>query len=1378
MKTNHQFFKGFQYLFLITFLFGQNLLCAQHNDFQHFISFEENIANRPINSFQEDHLGYLWIGSYGGGLYRFDGHNYDAFHFDWQDSTSLSSNFVQAIFEDSQQRLWVGTEKGLNLYQKTARNFQRIELSFQGFPVSVACISEDSDHQILIGTHSFGLVKINPETFEIQRIWKPEGSDKSDPNVYDIVFDKDETAFLATNQGLLKYSKDYEHLYYPSFAMNHSELVHQALESIYLDKEGKLWLGTFENGLYQVKLSQHTGKPLVTLKHFDLTSNRVMDIAETEGDGLWFATENDGLFLFPKGKKEAIQLKKNVLQNASLESNSIWALYTSAHDQLWLGYYDYGIGLFDPNYYKFDKIQHNPIHSNSLKSASVNALVAQGKNVLWIGMDGGGIDKYMINQNRFEHINSQDQTYISGLTNDAVQGLFLDSKENLWVACWDGGIFFLAKGSRNFIHYNHENTNGALASNKVIGFDEDKEGTIWIATFRAGLHSYSYEKNAFTHHQEKEIRRHQIDVSDVRKVLVAHDHKIWIGTTNGLFLMDKNGDDFNIRSFRDAEKFKPHHPNFDYVLTLFEDASHRIWVGTDGAGLYCYDPKSDAFIWYNKSKGLEQDIVCGITASEDGKLWITGKSGVSLLNPETGEVSNFGLNDGLFSKSFNYNAILHSDVQKKVYLGNLKGLNIVKPRAVNQMNSKVVSYLKDLRIYNRITLPQQENSPLSDDISETENITLNHEQNVFTIDFTAIDFTNPDRFKFAYYLEGLENEWNYVSNQRSATYTTLERGDYIFHLKALNGDGEWSEGKTLKIKVLPPWYRSNWAILTYVISLLLVVIGLSYLFQMRFREQEELMREREKFKQEEELHQRKLQFFTNISHEFRTPLTLILNPLNDLVINKQVPTGVFSKFQTIQRNAQRLERLINELMDFRKLNSNKMKLEKSDIQMMDIVSEVSSHFEEESKSRKINLLVPTPQDSPVQVDRGMVEKILFNLLSNAFKLTPDGGQISISIAEQQKEEEGLTKNYLKLSVADTGPGISAKDVTHIFERFYQVEHQNKWYYSGTGIGLEVVKSFMELHEGSVEVESELGKGTVFHLYFPLSFNAEYIQNTLVEVHEVENKHIDFTPIYNFSENIEEDRKATVLIVEDNYELRTYLKTELASIYKIILAKNGAEGVEKAQKHTPDLIITDLMMPEMDGFELCEKVKKNLKTSHIPLLMLTAKTALKDRIRGIDLGADAYLSKPFDIIHLKVQLKQLLHSRQILFEKFLGGFSEKEKLENTTTADKDFLSQVMKLVYEKISDPELSVEVIAEGVYLSRSQLYRKVKALAGVSATEFIRRIRLEEAKKQIQAGNTNISDVGYKVGFSSPSYFSKCYKEYFGILPSDEGKVVSDKKM
>lgn len=1373
--------------YIITFLVCQSNLLAQDYPVDYnFVNIKDGISKAAVSSIIQDHYGFIWIGTNGTGIHRYDGMEYTSYKHASKDTTSLSSSMIFCSYLDRNNRLWVGTENGLNLYDRELDQFKRICLVDYtkencNSDVSVSSIVEDQQGNLLIGVFEKGLFRLNPKNSVANHIPNIGSSAESGIlNINSLKVDKNGIVYAGTNIGLKEYDPESQILRPTEF---HTEkgptTIDEPIQSILIDEQNDIWIGSISKGVYKVRRKQNEHSQI---SHFPFTSKRILSLIALSNNSILCGTENDGLF---QVDKEGSILRNYIFDKKdknSIRSNSIWSLFQDKNDRIWIGYYSSGVGVYDELYDKFKNIESLPSNPNSLEVGSVTGIAEDLSKRLWIGMDGGGIDIYDPKTQEFIHLIRKNK-YFSGLTGKDVQAIFIDSRENVWAGTWSNGIFFLKKGSNQFINYNMQNTD-QLATNSVLSFAEDANGRIWIGTFSGGLLSYDLNENNFEHHNSIEFTKNGIHSSAIRKVLVDSNNNIWVGSTIGLFKISENDqNEFSVVSMREkmTDEYR-NSINANHVLSLYQSSDNAIWTGTRGAGLCKYEEKSDAFVWYNEQYGSTLENVSAITESADQNIWISGNDGICKISLSTNKITNYNINDGLLSNDFNFNAV-HKDQTGNLYFGNYKGIDYFNPKNIKTNASKPDLYLTGFKLFNKKVSPDTGDAPFKKVISETDSISLSHKQSVFTIEYTGVNYTRPEKNQYAYYLEGLEKSWNYVGNTRSATYTNLDYGDYTFKLKVANNDGVWNDTPlTLKITILPPWWKTNWAIFSYVFLFLLALYLLNQLTRSRIKEKQLIENEREKRVKEEELHKNKLQFFTNISHEFRTPLTLIINPLIDIINNKKhdLPNEVKEKHLVIYKNTDRLSRLINELMDFRKLETNRMKVNAQKFDIIHFVREVVTHFTEEALHKNITLTIEhNVSKLDAWVDKNMLEKIIFNLLSNAFKVTPEEGRITVEIYTKN-DFQGLTldedtpKGTFEICISDTGPGLEKDQLKKIFERFYQVNNLNKWYYGGTGIGLEVVRSFVELHHGKIDVDSSIGRGTSFKVILPLG-KSHFHEDEVIYVETTDNKpqveKIVIPAKNDIPQQAEKDKELKshrLLIVEDNIELRNYLKRELSDHYKIFTASNGKEGLEKAKKEIPDIIITDVIMPEMDGFVFCAKIKEDIQTSHIPLLMLTAKTMHDDRLKGIESGADAYLSKPFDLRVLKSRLAQLLSSRQLLFNKYFSSISDNDINTNTTSLDKEFIQKVLNYINENINDPELGVETLASQLNLSRSQFYRKVKTLTGQTANQFLRNIRLQRAKQILEKGYTNISDVCYQVGFSSPSYFTKCFRNHFGILPTE----------
>ena len=1376
--------KNIKYILVGYFVFINCLFSQSKFDNYQFRSIQESTTKRAVSSIIQDNNDFIWIGTNGAGLYRYDGVNYFGYNKHNQKLNSINSNFIYTTFIDSHNNLWVGSDEGLCLYNRDLDNFTKINIQdviVKGYtqPITIKTIIQDNNGNILLGSYGFGVFKLNIKTLKVSLV-ESEVLKKNNFLIKCSAKNKQGIIYLGTSYGLLEIDLNgkIKQVYKDKFKR---EPLLEDIENIVIDKLGYLWLGTTENGLIKIKPETDNYQ----FENYSITKNKILSIVESSLGYIVCGTENDGLFLVNYKGQVVQKYLHSKYNNFSLKSNSVWSLFEDKEKRLWLGYFNKGLGVFDKPNNKFNSLESLVNNDNSLQTSYVTSVVKDKKGNLLISNEGGGLDIYNLTDKSYIHVNKNNQNYYSGLDAIDIQSIFIDSKQNIWIGSWDRGIYFLKNRTTRFINYNTKNTAG-LKSNRVFSFSEDSKGRIWIGTFIKGLHYFDNTSSTFIHCNTKPFAENALDDAFIRKVFVDSDDILWVGTILGLYQVSlKDGSNFKVTNLKNA-MFRDISQNntIQTILSIYESNDKKIWLGTDGEGLFSYNKKNKTFSNYDSFPGFKEKSVRAIISDNNGFLWVSGGSGLTKLDLKNKKSTNFNKDDGLIDNDFNNNAVF-KDGNGELYFGGYEGVNYFNPSEIKKTEKAPRLHFSDFKLFNYSVKPNEDSSPLTKVISQTKEITLNHAQSVFTIEYVGINYNYSKKNQYAYYLEGFEKNWNYVGNNRTATYTNLEPGNYVFKVKSANADGSWSNVQLeLKIQILPPWWKTFWAYLIYASISVFLILYFNTIYQNRFKARQAIILEREKTIQLEKLNNKKLQFFTNISHEFRTPLTLIINPLEDILRSRNLSREIHNKLKIVHKSSDRLSRLINELMDFNKLEFNKIFVQAKKIEVIAFVNEIIGYFDEEASVRNIIIDFESSLDELEDwLDPKMFEKIIFNIISNAFKFTPDDGFITISVHPSDNDNlllinSSKVPSYC-ITIEDTGSGIHQEDLSRIFDRFYQVDNFNKDYYGSTGIGLEVVKEFVELHKGKIDVESKLGEGTTFTVTFPLG-KSFYKENEIVdevfEIDKIKNKFL-FESNKNLTDQdritnptAEAAKTHTVLIVEDNLELRNYLKQELSKQYKVITAENGKKGYELAVQKLPDIIITDVIMPVMDGLQLCKNIKGDLKTSHIPLLMLSAKAMVNDRLEGIDSGADMYLSKPFELDILKSSLAQLITSRQIMFKKFYTGITKDGK-EKTTSLDSDFIQKILYFINENISESELSVELLSSKIFLSRSQLYRKIKTLTGVSVNEFIRNVRLEKAKQLLEQGNQNINinEISYKVGFASPSYFAKCYKIKYGYLPKEQ---------
>ena len=1365
-KNYYPLLKG---ILLFAFLVASNPVYPQI-DFKSlaFNSVKENIFQRPITAMVMDKFGFIWIGTDGAGLYKFNGYSYTYYVHDLEDPNSINSNSISSLFEDSSGRLWIGTDAGLCFFNDRLDTFTRFNNNIEDIIspnyTNILCFAE-YENTLLVGTYD-GIREVNMDRKALKH-YALSGS-----AVLDLEYSSKGNLYIATYDGL-RMEQFHEKGRILTMPLNHSG-VDQHITKLHLDKRENLWIGTLRSGIYKGDVKK--ANPSFT--KLDIVQSAVMSI--TSGmEHVFIAVENEGLVLLDMNGTVVKHYQYDAKDKNSIASDSVWAILLDQENRLWLGYYENGLGFFDAYHNKFKSLQREDV-GNSIQTNDIKALAKTADDQIWIAQING-LDILDSQTGKITNVYGKPNTTYDGLRPGVyIEDVFVDSQGNVWIATWGDGIFLLKQGTTSFLNFTTETTNGILETNKVRCFTEDGIGRVWIGSFLEGVYFFDPNTQNIQVPKGDSYASSQIIEKDVK--VMYHDSYgyIWIGTSSGLYHIEqKNKDAYEAVAHNNAISSKfGGHPSSSRILDIYETQDGSVWFGTNGGGLFSYQRDKQDFERL-ELKNHNLTYVNAIFEPTKNELWLSSKQGVLNINRTTSEFVRFTTYDGLLENFLIDRAVI-MDNNNTLYLGTKKGLNIIEPQNIGYNPYLIKPYLKGIKLFNKKIESSDELSPLHS-TPEPNTITLRHNQNILTIDYEAIGYTRPEKNQYAYYLEGFETSWNYVNSKTSATYTNLASGDYTFKLKAANNDNKWNEASViLNIKVMPPWWKTLWAYLLYLLLISLLIFSGMFLYKKRINERNTFRLERERRKQKLDLQQQKLQFFTNISHEFRTPLTLIINPILELLELKDAGFSqkVKQKHSIIHKNAERLSRLINELMDFRKLQSNKLRLRISQFNLITHTKNILSFFNEESKRRSIRLDLKFEQRNlDIWADRGMLEKILFNLLSNAFKVTPNEGKIQLRVRSDLKKILPLVNKdtqipVVEISIKDNGPGIDQKDYKKIFKRFYQISELNKSYYGSTGVGLEMVKSFVELHKGVVEVESELGKGSIFKIILP--FGKEFYQGSQytnakkeTPISSVEETAIAKPEVYKIEDILsKKESKKKLLIAEDNVDLQDYLISILEQEYEIIMASDGQEGWLKTMEHHPDIIITDVIMPLMDGIAFSEKVKSDPTLNHIPIVILTAKELTKDRIKGMEAGAEAYLVKPFDTKELKVVLEQLLLKKERLLQQY-ANVSLPTTDSKESDLDNRFIQSVVTYVQENIESPSLNVEKLSSHLCLSRSQVYRKIKTLTGLSPIEFIRRVRLERSRTLLQNDkNLNVSEVAHKVGFLSASYFTVCYKKQFGELP------------
>jgi signal transduction histidine kinase/ligand-binding sensor domain-containing protein/DNA-binding response OmpR family regulator len=1322
------------------------------------------LPHSNVLAINQDKQGFIWLGTRNG-LNRYDGIDLLSFFHHDNDSLSLTNNLVNTIQVGIDGVLWIGTYEGLSLFDPKQFKFHNIDYFVKGGSIptfgSILSIENGDNGIVWIGTIANGLFKVSTKEGRLEQIKaNSESLSICDNWVNALKFDKKGRLWVGTKNGLSLIEGDSKVTNFFQNSGNNNSISNNYIRAITEDEEGNIWIATSSMGLHKVveREGEIYFEQVLFYKDF-YSYNPVFDVLSLMPDkngNIWIGTENGGLFVYNPKINKTEHFLNDPFDPKSISGNSIYTTYQSKDGIIWIGTYNQGVCFYDENKLKFEHFFQNPTKANFLNCNIIKVMKAVN-NELIIGTDGGGLTYANIATNQSEHyIKNSDNNSISSNT---IMCMLPDGNDKVWLGTWDSGLTIFDRRSRSFKKYNKSiDKNNILEIEHITAFLKDRSGKIWIGTFGHGLNYYVPREDKIYHFNSSDAGNTTLDIENIQCMLQSSSEEILLGTMDGLYVVSDINTKPQIHHYQYNSADSTTLSN-NLVVDLFEDSRHQIWIGTIGGGLNLFNAKTGKFRHFSEKEGLPENSVRSIISDKKNKLWISTNLGIASLNPETFEVKAFrskvlqDVGEFLFGSAT-------IDREGNIYFGGSNGFIKFHPDNLKENRNIPAVYFSDFRLFNKSVKIGEKKSVLSKHISSTESIVLDHNQSVVTIDFVALNYTESNQNQYAYYLEGFEPDWNYSGKNNSATYTNLDPGKYVFKVKASNNDGTWNPvPATLKIRVRSPIWATWWSFAGYIMTLSLIFFFISRSLQKRIEEKQALSAERTQNQNMQELKDRKLQFFTNISHEIRTPLSMIISPLDEVLEMPNLNNDARKKIRYAGENSRLLLKLVNQLLDLRKLDSSKMELFLSRVNINDLINHTVQLHKLKAEEKKIDLILePLDTEDSFYVDTDKIEKIINNLLSNAIKFSPENSLIFIRISQK------ISPELLTIEVIDSGIGLEKSQVPLVFERFYQGKTAlNK---GGTGIGLALSKELSEIHKGELCVDSENGAGSCFRLNIPANTNAyNGLENVIIEgplpaistVQELQTDNNDFKLM-----------KYSMVIVEDDVQIRSYLEEEFSKYYKVYTAGNGKVGYEIILKNLPDIIISDILMPEVDGLELCSMVKSNIETSHIPIIILTAKIEIEQQIIGLETGADAYIPKPFNMRYLKVLVKNTLDKRSNMYKSFSQNSIIIPSEFSTNKVDEEFLQKVIHYIETNIENTDLSVDLLAQNMNLSRSQVYRKIKALTDLTANEFIRQIRLKKALNLLSEGTLNISEIAYSVGFSSQSYFTRSFKEFYGKSPSD----------
>jgi signal transduction histidine kinase/ligand-binding sensor domain-containing protein/DNA-binding response OmpR family regulator len=1372
-------------------LFIPALLQAQQTGslFNHY-----NVRNGLIMNNVEyiyiDMDGFVWLGT-SAGLQRFDGYEFRDYTFDPEDTSSISDNFISTIFEDDSANLWIGTSvNGLNVFNKELGSFRTFRhdpkniksLISNRIPRASKVITQDSEGYVWVNTN-VGLNRIDLLDFSFESFYGDFSGQ--------LVFDKSEFAIWIAGDQLKKFDLKTRKLsYYDSGPVT----------SIIQDSNGNLWLGTESGALifnkndneltpFQEYLKRN-GYPDWNNKIF--AGQGISNFYEDYKGNIWFSIRDRLVYLNHELKKIDILSHEPDNEN-SPTGISISGIYGNKSGVIWITYLNQGVSKVNINLKKFNVYRKIPGDPNSLSGNTVRSILMDHNQYLWVGTYDNGLNRISPDNETISHFRTDPGDPASIVSNYIVT-LHVDNKERLWIGSYDEGLCYADNiyqpGPLEF------RSNGMFKNLEVHEFTEDAAGRIWISTDN-GFYIYDYRDDVFRHYGDLENQLALVKDLNIQSVVIQSPNQFWMATWNSgicrLFiysdtlLSPESGRDSMIIHNKLVDQYNTSIDN--KFITIHRSDDGDLWLGSYLNGLIRIVETAGGleFLRYDKSAGAPDNSVYGIASDRQGNIWISTNNGLGRFNPDLEQFRNYDMSDGLQSSSFIWDAAFKGH-DGRLYFGTNNGMNAFYPEDIEDHDDLPKVFISKLIINNedmRIGDEFKGKVLLNKDIRYTDEITLTRSESVFSLEFTAMDNINSMEVLYRYKLEGFDEYWIQTSAEdRSVRYTNLNAGTYYFHVKASNSDGVWNEDPaTLKIIILGPWWKTWWAIIIYSIIFAFLLITFRRFVLVRAELIHEARMEHLELEKTEEMYQMKLRFFTSISHEFRTPLTLILGPLQKIISSLENDARFTQQILTIRRNSDRLFRLIDQVIEFRKIETGKINLYAANSDIVSFVRELVDSFEEIACQRSITLDFHSDLAScDIWFDENKVDKIIYNLLSNAFKFTPDKGYIKVVISQASTNPA----RFISITIEDNGIGIAENDLEHIFDRYYRVENPDGFMQTGSGIGLSLAKELTELHKGQIRVTSRLGKGTCFTLFLPYGKDhlseEEMVNKTEKKTGQdfslkqfaLTDEHEYFARYDPVQAQLDHGKRPLLMIVDDDQELRTFIKNNFNSDYIVIEAENGQEGFEMALKNNPDIIISDIMMPVMDGIALTRKIKTDIKTSHIPIILLTAKADIESRIEGLDTGANAYIAKPFTTKLIEVQIHNILENRESLRKKFSKELVLQPSEIAITSLDEEFLQKAINMVEEHMSDTEFSVDSFIREMGMSRSRMHRKIKALTAQSTSEFIRTIRLKRAASLLEKSQQSIEEIAFAVGFNSTAYFTKCFKIQFGKTPSDYMKSTS----
>ena len=1324
---------------------------------------DDGLSNSHITKICQDSQGYIWIATENG-LNKFNGYSFTTFSEQPGDSTSLKGNYIYSLLEDTHGNFWVGTTRGLFRYDRDTDSFHpfSVQRENSSYPERVLWMLEDQKGNIWLSNPDNGIICLNAQTLS-PTFYNRTSSNIRDANINCAYEDAWGNLWLGTDgNGVYVFStSNGSTKHYTANPSIPGSLNDNKVYSICGDVKGEILIGTLGGGVNAFDRWTQTFKPV--MQGNSLIENQVYNLCLDKAGTIWIGTDGAGIMRYDANGHKLPDL--NLISPAfDLNNSKVHQIYEDRQGNIWIVLYQKGM-LFIPQTtggfknYGFDPF--DPAHSIGI--GCVISVLEDTRGDVWIGTDGDGLYRINSANQRIVHFSMNTQPTIPS---NVITALFEDDNSDIWIGTYVSGMFRYNRKNGQFDSmYQNTGSSDGLSNNHIIKFVQDKNGYLWIGMNGGGINRFDPNKKEFKQYWSTGINNQENQLSSnwVYDLLIDDQGAIWIATSNGVNVFNPQTGIFTNLSPRESSL------NTNLVYCLNRDYQGNIWLGSF-LGLYCVHFADGSISHYTTRDGLPDNMINGIEEDETHCLWLSTGKGLCRYNYQTGDIMNFYVEDGIQSNEFRRGCFCKGK-DNRMYFGGIKGLTTFLPSQFVYKDKLLRLAFMDLLIYNK-PVSIGKSQILTKVLDESKLVRFKYDQRNFTFTFAALEYEMPHRVIYYTKMENFDKEWRCNNSDRSVTYTNLNPGKYVFKIKATL-DNENFLQREIQVIIDPPFWLSIWAKIIYVLLIFAAAYAVYRYLSYRI-EQKRILIEKE---QQKELSEAKLQFFTDISHEIRTPLSLIIAPVEKLM-EKSNDEKTRSIYKIVHQNAIRILRMINQLMDLRAIEKSKLKLKLEKTSLEQFIRQIMESFDDLAKTKRIQFGLILENTIPqVYIDKDCLDKIIFNLLSNAFKFTPPEGSITIYI--------GINQSEIEIKVEDTGIGIEKEKQALIFDRFYQVHDKKVNTKIGTGIGLHLSKMMIELHHGSIRVESEPDKGSKFIVSLPLDekhyssecFGIENAKESTALL-QSSSSSSNLPLLQGNKEKLDADKKNSlshsVLLIEDDADILNYIQMELAKKYIIYTANNGKEGLNQALVHLPNIIVSDIVIPEMDGLTLCRILKTNDKTCHIPIILLTAKTSMEQQIEGLEMGADAYISKPFNLMYLETQIDKLIQLRMVLKNKFTETPNEENKETKIVSSDEKLFQKFNEKLKEQMGNPDLSVESISRELGLSRVHLNRRLKSIINISPSTYIRDYRLKQAALLLTNKKLTIAEVAYAVGFSSHAYFSNIFKERYGMSPSEYIEITS----